>query len=112
MFAYPSRGFAPAPPELTTEQCKLAVIIKKLVDINEYKYVCKKLVHACWENWQYALTMQAPFAEPSRDFDLAPPALADQQCDTICDQVATKIHPKYVHENSHKKTNSPSGNVH
>ena len=31
---------------------------KKRVDINEYNYVYIKLVHACWENWQYALTMQ------------------------------------------------------
>ena len=31
-------------------QCKLVVSIKKWVDINEYKYVCIKLVHACWEN--------------------------------------------------------------
>ena len=36
-------------------QCKLVVNIKKWVDINEYMYVCIKLVHACWENWQYAL---------------------------------------------------------
>ena len=28
----------------------LVVSIKKWVDINEYKYVCIKLVHACWEN--------------------------------------------------------------
>ena len=27
-------------------QCKLVVSIKKWVDINEYKYVCIKLVHA------------------------------------------------------------------
>ena len=33
-------------------QCKLVVNIKKWVDSNEYKYVCIKLVHACWENWQ------------------------------------------------------------
>ena len=32
-------------------------IWKKWVDIKEYKYVCIKLVHDCWENWQYALTM-------------------------------------------------------
>ena len=38
--------------------CKLVVNIKNWVDMNEYKYVCIKLVHACWENWQYALTMQ------------------------------------------------------
>ena len=31
-------------------QCKLVVNIKKWVDINKYKYVCIKLVHACWEN--------------------------------------------------------------
>ena len=43
--------------------CKLAVNIKKWVDINQYKYVCIKLVHACWENWQYALTMQVPFGD-------------------------------------------------
>ena len=30
-------------------QCKLVVNIKKWVDINEYKYVCIKLVHACCE---------------------------------------------------------------
>ena len=31
-------------------QCKLVVNIKKGVDINEYKYVYIKLVHAGWEN--------------------------------------------------------------
>ena len=31
-------------------QCKLVVNIKKWIDINEYMYVCIKLVHACWEN--------------------------------------------------------------
>ena len=31
-------------------QCKLVVNIKKWVDINEYKYVCIKLLHTCWEN--------------------------------------------------------------
>ena len=31
-------------------QCKLVVNIKKWVDINKYKYVCTKMVHACWEN--------------------------------------------------------------
>ena len=36
-------------------QCKLVVSIKKWVDINEYKYVCIKLVHTWWENWQYAI---------------------------------------------------------
>ena len=41
-------------------QCKLVVSRKKWVDINEYMYVCIKSVHACWENWQYALTMQVP----------------------------------------------------
>ena len=44
-------------------QCKLVVNIKKGVDINEYKYVYIKLVHAGWENWQYALTMQVPFGD-------------------------------------------------
>ena len=38
--------------------------IKKQVDINQCKYVCIKLVRACWENWQYALTMQVPFGDP------------------------------------------------
>ena len=42
-------------------QCKLIINIKKQVDINQCKYVCIKLVRACWENWQYALTMQVPF---------------------------------------------------
>ena len=32
--------------------------IKKQVGSNQCKYVCIKLVRACWENWQYALTMQ------------------------------------------------------
>jgi hypothetical protein len=41
-----------------TTQCKLVANIKKRIDNNEYKYVCIKLVHTCWENWQYALTMQ------------------------------------------------------
>ena len=36
-------------------QCKLVVNIKKWVDINKYKYFYIKLVHACWENWQYAV---------------------------------------------------------
>ena len=44
-------------------QCKLVVNIKKGVDINEYKYVYIKLVHAGWKNWQYALTMQVPFGD-------------------------------------------------
>ena len=46
-----------------TKQCKLVVNIKKWVDIIEYKYVHMKLVHACWENWQYALTMQVTFGD-------------------------------------------------
>ena len=39
---------------MLVEQCKLVVNIEKWVDINEY--VCIKLVHPCWENWQYALS--------------------------------------------------------
>ena len=50
-------------PHSDIYQCKLVVNIKKLVDINKYKYICIKLVHACWENWQYALTMQVPFGD-------------------------------------------------
>ena len=45
------------------DQCKLVVSIKKWVDINKYKYIYIKLVHACWENRQYALTMQVPFGD-------------------------------------------------
>ena len=45
--------------QVDINQCKLVVNIKKWVDINKYKYVCIKLVHACWENWQYALTHKA-----------------------------------------------------
>ena len=36
---------------------------RKRVDIKEYKYVYTKVVHACWKNWQYALTMQVPFGD-------------------------------------------------
>ena len=28
--------------------------IRAYLYIKEYKYVCIELVHACWENWQYA----------------------------------------------------------
>ena len=42
-------------------QCKLIINIEKQVNIKKCKYVCIKLVRACWENWQYALTMQVPF---------------------------------------------------
>ena len=42
---------------------QIGLRIKKWVDINKYKYVCIKLVHACMENWQYALTMQVPFGD-------------------------------------------------
>ena len=42
-------------------QCKLVVNMKKWVDIKEYKYIRIKLVHAGWEKWQYALTMQVSF---------------------------------------------------
>ena len=35
------------------DQCKSIVNKKKQVNITKCKYVCIKLVHACWENWQY-----------------------------------------------------------
>ena len=41
----------------------------KWVDINEYKYVCIKFVHACWENWQYALKICIDNAE-YQNFDI------------------------------------------
>ena len=51
-------------------QCKLVVDIKKWVDIKEYRCVYIKLVHACWENWQYALTMQDQIRE-NWNYDLS-----------------------------------------
>ena len=36
-------------------QCKLIGTIKKQVNNEQCKYVCISLVHACRENWQYAL---------------------------------------------------------
>ena len=42
---------------------KWVLSIKKWVDINKYNYVCIKMVHACMENRQYALTMQVPFGD-------------------------------------------------
>ena len=38
---------------------KLTICINILT--MQCKYICIKLVRACWENWQYSLTMQVPF---------------------------------------------------
>ena len=53
----------PFRPLCNANQCKLIVNIKKQVNI-QCKYVCIKLVYACKENWQYALTMQVPLGDP------------------------------------------------